>query len=214
MDFTSGPALVGIAIVSYLVGSIASAVLVARLFHLPDPRQAGSGNPGATNVLRLGGKKAALLTLFGDLGKGLLPVLVLRALNAPEAALAVAALAAFVGHIFPVFFGFKGGKGVATAAGALLALNPLIGLITVGTWLVSAVITRYSSLSAILAAVVAASSALYLAPPATMVAVSLMAMMLIYRHHRNIRRLINGEEPKIGKKSDSGNQPETPTRKD
>lgn len=205
MDFSSGPALVGIAIVSYLIGSIATAVLVARIFNLPDPRQAGSGNPGATNVLRLGGKKAALLTLFGDLGKGLLPVLVLRAMGAPEAALAVAALAAFIGHIFPVFFGFKGGKGVATAAGALLALNPLIGLITVGTWLASAVITRYSSLSAILAAIVAASCALYLASPAAMVAVSVMSIMLIYRHHRNIRRLINGEEPKIGKKS---SQPE------
>lgn len=207
MDFNSGPILVGIAIISYLIGSIASAVLVARLFHLPDPRQAGSGNPGATNVLRLGGKKAALLALLGDLGKGLLPVLILRALSAPEVALAVAALAAFIGHVFPVFFGFKGGKGVATAAGALLALNPLIGLITVSTWLACAMITRYSSLSAILAAIVAASSALYLAPPATMVAVSLMALMLIIRHHRNISRLINGEEPKIGKKN---NPPEEP----
>jgi len=207
VDFSSGPALIGIAIASYLIGSIASAVLVARLFHLPDPRQAGSGNPGATNVLRLGGKKAALLTLLGDLGKGMLPVLILRALHAPEAALAVAALAAFIGHIFPIFFGFKGGKGVATAAGALLALNPLIGLITIATWLVSAYVTRYSSLSAILAAIVAASSALYLTPPITMVAVSVMSIILIYRHQRNIRRLIKGEEPKIGKKNDQKNQP-------
>lgn len=203
MDFSSWPALAAIAIISYLIGSIASAVLVARLFRLPDPRLAGSGNPGATNVLRLGGKKAALMTLLGDLGKGLIPVLVLRVLHAPDAALAVAALAAFIGHLFPVFFGFKGGKGVATAAGALLALNPLIGLITLGTWLVTAAITRYSSLSAIIAAVVAASSALYLAPPASMVAISIMAFMLIYRHHRNIRRLIQGDEPKIGKKTGS-----------
>jgi glycerol-3-phosphate acyltransferase PlsY len=201
VDYLSWPSLIGIAILSYLIGSIASAVLVSRLFKLPDPRLAGSGNPGATNVLRLGGKKAALITLLGDLSKGLLPVLVLRALNAPEIALAVAAIAAFTGHIYPIFFGFKGGKGVATAAGALLALNPIIGLITIGTWLVTAWLTRYSSLAAVTAALVASVTAQYLTQAPTMIAVSLMTIILVWRHQANIRRLIRGEESRIGQKN-------------
>ncbi|WP_407275703.1 glycerol-3-phosphate 1-O-acyltransferase PlsY [Halothiobacillus sp. DCM-1] len=200
LDFSSPAALGGVALVSYFIGSIASAVLVARLFGLPDPRTAGSGNPGATNVLRLGGKKAAILTLLGDLGKGILPVLFLRLLQAPDAALALAAFAAFIGHLFPVFFGFKGGKGVATAAGALLALSPPVGALCVTTWLASAYFTRYSSLSALLAAVIAALAAVYLAPPVISLAISAMSALLIARHHRNIRRLWRGEEPKIGKK--------------
>lgn len=201
MDFTSWPSLIGIAIAGYLVGSIATAVIVARIFKLPDPRQAGSGNPGATNVLRLGGKKAAIVTLLGDLSKGLLPVLLLRALDAPDTALAVVALAAFTGHLFPVFFGFKGGKGVATAAGALLGLNPIIGLLTIGTWLLVARLTKYSSAAAILAAVMAALAAVYLTSPPIMFTISLMSIALIYRHRKNIRRLLNGEEPRIGQKS-------------
>lgn len=201
VDYSSWPTLLGIAILSYLIGSIASAVLVSRLFNLPDPRLAGSGNPGATNVLRLGGKKAALWTLLGDLSKGLLPVLALRAVGAPEMALAIAASAAFIGHIYPIFFGFKGGKGVATAAGALLALNPLIGAITIGTWLITAWLTRYSSLAAVTAALVAALTAQYLTQAPTMIAVSFMAIILVWRHQANIRRLMRGEESRIGQKS-------------
>lgn len=200
VDFSSPYSLVGIAVSSYLIGSIASAVLVAKVFGLPDPRSAGSGNPGATNVLRLGGKKAAILTLLGDLGKGLLPVLVLRLLHAPDAALALAALAAFLGHLFPIFFGFKGGKGVATAAGALWALSPPVGALCVATWAAAAYLTRYSSLSALLAAVVAALVSVYFAPPIIALAITIMAVLLIVRHHRNIQRLWRGEEPKIGKK--------------
>ncbi|MDA3875534.1 MAG: glycerol-3-phosphate 1-O-acyltransferase PlsY [Halothiobacillus sp.] len=201
MYFSSWPSLIGIAIASYLIGSIASAVIVARIFKLPDPRLAGSGNPGATNVLRLGGKKAAIITLLGDLGKGLLPVLLLRALAAPDEALAVAALLAFIGHLFPVFFGFKGGKGVATAAGALLGLNPIIGLLTIGTWLLTARITRFSSAAAIVAAVAAALASVYLTSPPIMLAINLMSITLIYRHRQNIRRLLRGEEPRIGQKT-------------
>lgn len=203
MYFSSWPSLVGIAVASYLIGSIASAVIVARIFKLPDPREAGSGNPGATNVLRLGGKKAAIVTLLGDLGKGLLPVLLLRAFAAPDEALAIAALFAFAGHLFPVFFGFKGGKGVATAAGALLGLNLIVGLLTVGAWLLTARITRFSSAAAIVAAVVAALASVYLASPPIMFAINLMSVTLIYRHRQNIRRLLRGEEPRIGQKSAS-----------
>jgi glycerol-3-phosphate acyltransferase PlsY len=199
--FSSWPSLIGIAIASYLIGSIASAVIVARIFKLPDPRLAGSGNPGATNVLRLGGKKAAIITLLGDLGKGLLPVLLLRALAAPDEALAVAALLAFIGHLFPVFFGFKGGKGVATAAGALLGLNPIIGALTIGAWLLTARITRFSSAAAIVAAVAAALASVYLTSPPIMLAINLMSITLIYRHRQNIRRLLRGEEPRIGQKT-------------
>lgn len=201
MNFSSWPSLIGIAVASYLIGSIATAVIVARIFKLPDPRQAGSGNPGATNVLRLGGKKAAIVTLLGDLSKGLIPVLLLRALAVPDEALAVAALFAFFGHLFPVFFGFKGGKGVATAAGALLGLNPIIGLSTIGVWLLVARITRYSSAAAIVAALAAALAAVYLASPPIMLTINLMSVALIYRHRQNIRRLLRGEESRIGQKS-------------
>lgn len=212
MHFSSWPSLIGIAVASYLIGSIASAVIVARIFKLPDPRQAGSGNPGATNVLRLGGKKAAIFTLLGDLGKGLAPVLLLRALGAPDEALAVAALFAFIGHLFPVFFGFKGGKGVATAAGALLGLNPIIGGLAVGTWLLVAKITRYSSAAAIAAAIMAALTSVYFGSPPILSAINLMSIALIYRHRQNIRRLLRGEEPRIGQKSHAkSNAPASPT---
>lgn len=198
------PLLLIIAVAAYLVGSLSTAVITARLLGLPDPRSAGSGNPGATNVLRLGGKKAAIVTLVGDLLKGLLPVLVAYvAVDAPMqmAAMGTAGLFAFLGHLFPVFFGFKGGKGVATAAGAILGMAPLIGLIAIVGWASTAAATRYSSLSALFAAVVAATLATFLSPPPIALAISVMALLLIIRHHGNIRRLARGEEPRIGAKS-------------
>jgi len=134
---------------AYLMGSIASAVVVARLMGLPDPRTQGSGNPGATNVLRLGGKKAAALTLLGDVLKGVIPVLAARLAGLPETGVALVALAAFLGHLYPVFFGFKGGKGVATAFGVLVAGAPLLGLAILVTWLAVAFASRISSLSAL-----------------------------------------------------------------
>ncbi len=199
------PLLLIVAVAAYLVGSLSTAVITARLLGLPDPRSAGSGNPGATNVLRLGGKKAAIVTLVGDLLKGLLPVLVAYvAVDAPMqlVAMGTAGLFAFLGHLFPVFFGFKGGKGVATAAGAILGLAPLIGLIAIVGWASTAAATRYSSLSALFAAVVAATLATFLSPPPIALAISVMALLLIIRHHGNIRRLARGEEPRIGAKSE------------
>ena len=136
----------------YLLGSVSSAVLVSKLLGLPDPRQSGSGNPGATNVLRLGNKLAAALTLLGDVLKGVLPVLIAKYLDAETTGMALAGLGAFLGHLFPVFFGFAGGKGVATSLGIFLALNPLIAGLQVALWVVMALIFRYSSLAALAAA--------------------------------------------------------------
>lgn len=203
------PAFLGTAVVSYLIGSIATAIMVARITGLPDPRTAGSGNPGATNVLRLGGKKAAIMTLVGDVLKGVLPIAILRLIGAPDQLLATAGLFVFIGHLYPVFFGFRGGKGVATAAGALLVLAPWVGLIALGTWLAVALITRYSSLAALTAAVVAAAAATWLSPPVIALAASLMSLGLIWRHRKNIGRLIDGSESRIGQKSktDAGDPP-------
>ncbi len=138
-------------LVAYLLGSLSSAIIVCRLAGLPDPRSDGSGNPGATNVLRLGGKKPAIVTLAGDMLKGLLPVLLGHALGLAPVLLALVGLAAFLGHLYPVFFRFQGGKGVATALGVLLGLDWVVGLATVATWLAVAFLTRYSSLSALIA---------------------------------------------------------------
>lgn len=186
----------------YLWGSLSSAVIVCRLMHLPDPRTQGSGNPGATNVLRLGGKLPAAITLAGDFLKGLLPVLIVRAIWADaHMAWLVAGLAAFVGHILPLFFAFKGGKGVATALGVLLGWNPFLALSLFAIWLCVFVVTRVSSLSALCAAFCAPWLAFGLfddqARPIMVVA---MAASLVYRHKENIRRLRRGEESSLEKK--------------
>ncbi len=185
---------------AYLLGSVSSAIVIARLFGLTDPRQVGSGNPGATNILRYGGKKAAALTLAGDLLKGVIPVLVAHALGAEPLILALTLLAAFLGHVFPVFHGFKGGKGVATAAGALIALNGWVGMALIATWLAAAFTTRYSSLSAIVTTLL---SPLYVwwftREPVLILATAVMGAMLLWRHRSNIHKLIAGTETKIGK---------------
>lgn len=188
-------------VLGYLCGSISSAVIVARLMGLEDPREVGSKNPGATNVLRYGGKRAAILTLAGDVLKGVIPVLIARYFTDDPTVLATTALAAFLGHLFPIFFGFQGGKGVATALGVWFALNPWIGLLLVATWLLTAAITRYSSLSSLAAAVFAPLYVAWLQSTlAYVIASVMMSVLLIWRHRLNIRRLISGKESKLGRK--------------
>ena len=190
---------------AYLVGSISFAVVVSRVMGLADPRSYGSGNPGATNVLRTGNKAAAALTLAGDAAKGLLAVLAAKALAARfgfgDGTIALVALAAFVGHLVPVFHGFRGGKGVATAAGVLLALNPVLGLGTLVTWLLIAFFFRYSSLAALVAAIFAPLWYLFLSgPDPVAAAVAAMSVLLVWRHANNIRNLLAGKERRIGQK--------------
>ena len=183
----------------YLIGSIATAVLVSRALGVADPRSGGSGNPGATNVLRLAGRRAAALTLAGDILKGVVPVLAARAAELPPGLVALVGLAAFLGHLYPIFFGFKGGKGVATALGALLGLEPLLGAAVLATWLVVAGVSRYSSLASLAASVLAPGYAWVLSgDPGVVGAVGAMAVLLVWRHRANIRRLLAGEEGRIG----------------
>lgn len=183
----------------YLFGSISTAIIVCRLMGLPDPRTAGSKNPGATNVARLGGKKAAALTLLGDLLKGLLPVLAAQYLHMSPVILAATALAAFLGHLYPVFFGFQGGKGVATAFGVIYGLYWPAGLLTTATWLAMAVLFRYSSLAALTAMLLTPLWFLWLLPdPNIIAALVILTILLYWRHRSNISNLINGKEGKIG----------------
>jgi glycerol-3-phosphate acyltransferase PlsY len=185
-------------VLAYFMGSISSAVVVSRVMGLQDPRSVGSGNPGATNMLRVGGKKAAVITLLGDILKGMLAVLVARAFTAEPLVLALVALMAFLGHLFPLFFGFRGGKGVATAFGTLVALSPGVGLALVITWVAIAALSRYSSLSAITAALLAPAYMWLLLPVPPYFYVTLtMAALLIWRHRANIRNLLAGTEGKI-----------------
>lgn len=186
--------------VAYLIGSISSAIVVCKLMGLPDPRTQGSRNPGATNVLRIGGKKAALITLLGDALKGLLPVLFARWYGFDTTLLSLVALAAFLGHLFPIFFRFEGGKGVATAIGSLLALSWPTGLCWIATWIVIAAIFRYSSLAALIASLLAPFYLAYFTHNLIATGViSLMCLALILRHRSNIVKLWEGQESKIGR---------------
>lgn len=191
-------------VIAYLLGSVSTAVIASRALGLPDPRAAGSGNPGATNVLRVGGRKAAIITLSGDVLKGLLPVVLARGLDASAITVAATALAALIGHIFPLFFRLRSGKGVATAWGALAAISPWAGLGLLITWLAVAVIFRYSSLAALVAALAAPFFILLtVSSPASFVyggVTVLMSALLLWRHRPNIRKLWAGEESRIGAK--------------
>ncbi len=183
---------------AYLLGSISSAVIVCRVFDLPDPRTQGSGNPGATNVLRQGNKKAALMTLVFDILKGVLGVLLAQLILPLPWVISAAALAAFLGHLYPVFFKFKGGKGVATALGVLITVSWPVGLLCLFTWLGMAFVFRYSSLSALTAALLApVYMQLIMQQWVFTLTAALMGALLIWRHRSNIQKLRNGLEDKI-----------------
>lgn len=187
------------AVFGYLLGSVPFAVIVSRAFRLADPRSFGSGNPGATNVLRSGNKLAALLTLLGDAAKGWLAMFIAARVGADGTAIAAAGLAAFLGHVFPFTLGFKGGKGVATALGVLLGFSAGLAGVTAGIWLAVAAITRYSSLAALVAAAAAPVLTWWLLGGfESTLTVALMCTVLIYRHRSNIRKLLAGTEGRIG----------------
>jgi acyl phosphate:glycerol-3-phosphate acyltransferase len=196
-------------IAAYLIGSLSFAVIVSKLFGLPDPHTYGSGNPGATNVLRTGKKAAALLTLLGDGAKGWFAVWLAQRYAAEfsltQITLAGVAIAVFLGHLFPVFFKFLGGKGVATAAGILLAINVWLGLATLATWLIIAFFFRYSSLAALASSVFAPFYTFYLfgLQSPYLLAVIAMCALLVWRHKENITKLLNGTESKLGAKKKS-----------
>ena len=197
-------------LIAYLVGSLSFAVIVSRAMGLSDPRTYGSGNPGATNVLRSGSKPAAILTLLLDAFKGWLPVMLVKwfgpAWDLSEGAQALAGLAAFLGHLYPVFFAFKGGKGVATAVGVLLAFEPLLALATLLTFAIVVFFSRYVSLASMVAAVFAPAYYLigdgvaWTASGAKTLALIAMGLLLMWRHRENIQRLLAGTESKLGQK--------------
>lgn len=205
---TAFPLLATVA--AYLLGSLSFAVIVSRLMGLNDPRTYGSKNPGATNVLRSGSKLAAIVTLLFDALKGWAPVVLVRAYGAPygleEGTQALVGIAAFLGHLWPVFFRFQGGKGVATALGVLVGFSGWLGLACAMTWLIIAVFFRYSSLASLVAAVFApvyyliAQGVLWQADARIAAAIVAMAALLVWRHRENIRRLLAGQESRLGKK--------------
>jgi glycerol-3-phosphate acyltransferase PlsY len=198
--------VIGLTIGAYLFGSISTAIVSCRLMGLPDPRSLGSGNPGATNVLRTGSKKAAIITLLGDSIKGLLPVLLAIVIlpTYPEWCYVLVGLAAFLGHLYPVYYGFKGGKGVATAYGVLLGYCWPVFLAALGTWLLIAWIFHYSALAALTAFALAPFyTLLFGGEPSATLLIAVISMMIFWRHRSNIQRLYKGEESKIGDKAKS-----------
>jgi glycerol-3-phosphate acyltransferase PlsY len=193
------------ALAGYFIGSVSAAIITCKLMGLKDPRSVGSNNPGATNVLRHGGKKAAIITLIGDMLKGLIPVIAVTLIEPAAAAIAVTGLAAFLGHIFPVYYGFKGGKGVATYYGVLLGFSWLAGLAALLIWLATAYLSKISSLSALVSAL-CAPVLLWQVTHSTELTLTLglMTALLYWRHRSNVRNIIAGKEHKIGVKKQSG----------
>lgn len=187
-------------IIAYLFGSISSAILVCKMMGLPDPRTYGSGNPGATNVLRQGGKKAAILTLAGDTLKGVIPVLLAKWYGFNPAELSLITLGAFLGHLYPIFFKFQGGKGVATAWGCFIALAWPVGVALILTWLITSIIFRYSSLSSLICAILGPVYMAYFTNWNYTVMALVVSFLLILRHKKNIHNLFQGKESKIGQK--------------
>ena len=210
--FADASVVVVLAVGGYLIGSLSFAVIVSRVMGLADPRTYGSQNPGATNVLRSGNKKAAIATLLFDALKGYFPVLLVKlygpAFGLDDQAVAWVAISAFIGHLWPVFFAFKGGKGVATAAGVLFGVEPLLGLATLGTWVIVAFFFRYSSLAALAASLFAPAYYLlgdqmaWQTSQAELLAMMVMSALLLMRHKDNMARLVSGQESKIGAKKE------------
>jgi len=185
--------------IAYAVGSVSAAILICRLMNLPDPRESGSGNPGATNVLRVGGKLPAGLTLLGDALKGLLPVAITGLIIPHQPTVALVAMAAFLGHLYPMFFDFRGGKGVATALGALFGLSMQIGILATVTWLVICLAFRISSLAALITFTLVPLYLLTGGHSAFALVYVVIAGFLYYSHRENIKRILAGTEPKLGK---------------
>jgi len=184
---------------AYLIGSLSSAIIVCRIMGLPDPRSEGSGNPGATNVLRIGGKKAAAITLTGDMLKGLIPVLIVKYMDSNVLTIVLVGFAAFIGHLYPVFFQFKGGKGVATMLGVMFGFSWWVGLATAGTWLFMAKIVKISSLSALVATALAPVFIwLWFNHLSAIFFTAIMTLILFWRHRSNIKNLLQGSEGAIG----------------
>ncbi|MEJ2619771.1 MAG: glycerol-3-phosphate 1-O-acyltransferase PlsY [Candidatus Thiodiazotropha sp.] len=193
-----------IVVLAYLLGSISSAIIVCRLMGLPDPRSQGSNNPGATNVLRIGGKKAAAITLFGDMVKGVIPMLVAHLFEAPPLFLALTGIAAFLGHLYPLFFNFKGGKGVATALGVQFGLHWGVGLAVALVWLFTARVVNISSLSALISMALAPIFIWLIWPAPELILMQVfISAILFWRHRSNITNLISGDEGKISKSDNS-----------
>jgi len=194
---------ISLIISAYLLGSLSSAIIVCKMMGLPDPRTLGSNNPGATNVLRFGGKKAAVIALLGDMIKGAIPVLIAKFLGVENLTLGLVGFAAFIGHLYPVFFNFKGGKGVATAFGVYLALYWQMGLVVIACWLIVAKVFRISSLAALIASAFAPVIIWYFTKNMDWVVITLViTVMLTWRHRSNIQNLISGSEDSIGTDAD------------
>jgi glycerol-3-phosphate acyltransferase PlsY len=190
------------ALAGYLVGSVSTAIITCKLMGLEDPRSVGSNNPGATNVLRHGGKKAAIITLIGDMLKGLVPVIMITIIEPAAGAIALTGLGAFLGHVFPVYYGFRGGKGVATYYGVLLGFSWIAGMAALLVWLLTAFVSKISSLSALVSALTAPFILWYSShSPELSMMLALMTVLLFWRHRSNVRNIIDGKEHKIGVKN-------------
>ena len=188
------------AVLAYVIGSFSTAIITCKIMGIEDPRKTGSNNPGATNVLRHGGKKAAIITLFGDMLKGLIPVLVVSHLQLETPVIALVGLFALLGHVFPVYYGFKGGKGVATYYGVILGMNWQVGLIALAIWLIVAALLKISSLSALVSIFAAPFLIWFFSQSIELTAaVALMSIIVFWRHKKNIKSLLQGSEDKIGK---------------
>lgn len=189
--------ILALVFVGYLLGSISTGILLSKLLHLTDPRNAGSNSAGATNMLRIGGKKIALITLIGDCLKGVIAISLAKMLGVSELALGLVCIAVFVGHLFPVFFNFQGGKGIATALGICLTLHWTLGFLLLWIWIIVFLLFRYSSLASIVAAIMAPILGAYWLPTPLVLTLVVLTLLILWKHSSNIQRLLSRQEPKV-----------------